>query len=168
MKKEIYNNNNIRRQDRLLDESAAMELLRSGEYGILSMVEPFGVNVGGYGIPISYVWDGEISIYFHCALEGHKLKCLKTNPSTSFCIVGHTKIIPYQFATAYESVIIRGVVYLELSPEERMKALMLILDKYSPAHKEAGVKYTENSFHRTNVIRFDIKEISGKTRLSKP
>ena len=168
MNKKNYNNNNVRRQDRLLDESAAIGLLRSGEYGVLSMVVPFGNDIGGYGIPISYVWDGENSIYFHCAFEGHKLKCLKANPATSFCIVGHTKIIPHQFATAYESVIIRGNVNLELSSEERMKALMLILDKYSPAYKEAGIKYTEKSFHRTNVIRLDIKEISGKARLSKP
>ena len=48
MKKEKYKNDNIRRQDRLLDEHATMELLQNGEYGILSMVEPVGNEVGGY------------------------------------------------------------------------------------------------------------------------
>ena len=159
-----YNNNSIRRQDRLLDESDAMELLRNGEFGILSMVESVGEKVGGYGIPINYVWDSENSIYFHCALEGYKLSCLKESPLASFCVVGHTNVIPHKFSTAYESIVIRGTVCIELSPEERMEALMLILDKYSPYYKDAGVKYTKKSFHRTNVIRLDIKDISGKTK----
>jgi len=162
--KNLYKNDNVRRQDRLLNETLAVELLRSGEYGILSMVECLGDEVGGYGIPISYVWDDENSIYFHCAPEGHKLYCLKTNSLASFCIVGQTKIISNKFTTAYESIIIRGVVHLELSSDERMKALMLILDKYSPDFKGSGIKYVEKSFHSTNVIRLDINEISGKTK----
>jgi len=160
----LYKNDKVRRQDRLLNETVAVELLRSGDYGILSMVERLGEEVGGYGVPTNYVWDGENSIYFHCALEGHKLNCLKTNSLASFCIVGQTKIIPHQFATTYESIIIRGIVHFELSPEERMKAFMLILDKYSSDYKETGTKYVEKSFNSTNVIRLDIKEISGKTR----
>ena len=162
--KNLYKNDKVRRQDRLLNESVAVELLRNGEYGILSMVERLGEEVGGYGVPISYVWDGENSIYFHCAPEGHKLNCLKTNSSASFCIVGQTIIISNKFTTAYESIIIRGGVHMELSSEERMKALMLILDKYSPDFKETGTKYVEKSFHSTNVIRLDINEISGKTK----
>ena len=162
--KNLYKNDKVRRQDRLLNESLAVELLRSGEYGILSIVERLGDEVGGYGVPISYVWDGEKSIYFHCAPEGHKLNCLKTNSLASFCIVGQTNIIPHKFTTSYESIIIRGVVILELSSEERMKALMLILDKYTPDCKEAGMKYAGNSFNRTNVIKLDIKEFSGKTK----
>ena len=164
MKKELYKNDNVRRQDRLLDKSAAMELLRSGEYGILSMVEAVGKEFGSYGIPVNYVWDGNNSIYFHCAPEGYKLNCLKTNSLTSFCVVGHTKVISNKFTTAYESIIVRGTVCLELSPDERMKALMLIIDKYSPDDKEIGTKYADKSFHRTSVIRLDIKEISGKTK----
>ncbi len=77
-----YNNQNIRRQDRLLEESRAEELLKSGEYGILSMVTPEGE---GYGIPLNYVWDEDLnSIYIHCAPEGKKLKCIAQNPNVSF------------------------------------------------------------------------------------
>lgn len=32
------NNEGVRRQDRLLDESGSIELLRTGEYGVLSLV----------------------------------------------------------------------------------------------------------------------------------
>ena len=37
-----YNNNDVRRQDRLFSEDEARELLRNGEYGVLSMVDDSG------------------------------------------------------------------------------------------------------------------------------
>lgn len=168
MNKVKFNNKNVRRQDRLLDESEAIELLRTGEYGILSMVERTNEETGGYGIPLNYVWDSDYSIYFHCAPEGYKLDCLKENPNVSFSVIGHTNVISNKFTTAYESIVVRGRIFMELTKEERMKALLLILDKYSPNDKEIGVKYAEKSFHRTNVIRLDINEITGKTKQIKP
>lgn len=47
-----YSNNPIRRQDRLLDINLAVNILKNGEYGVLSMQDD---NGGGYGIPISHV-----------------------------------------------------------------------------------------------------------------
>jgi len=158
------NNEGVRRQDRLLDESGSIELLRTGEYGVLSMVESVDKEIGGYGIPLNYVWDGNHSIYFHCAPEGYKLDCLKENPKVSFSVIGHTKVISHKFTTAYESIVVRGIVFMELTEKECMKALLLILDKYSPNNKEIGMKYAEKSFHRTNIIRLDIMEVSGKTK----
>lgn len=158
------NNEGVRRQDRLLDESGSIELLRTGEYGVLSMVESVDKEIGGYGIPLNYVWDGNHSIYFHCAPEGYKLDCLKENPKVSFSVIGHTKVISHKFTTAYESIVVRGIVFMELTEKECMKALLLILDKYSPNNKEIGMKYAEKSFHRTNIIRLDIIEASGKTK----
>lgn len=158
------NNEGVRRQDRLLDESGSIELLRTGEYGVLSMVESVDKEIGGYGIPLNYVWDGNHSIYFHCAPEGYKLDCLKENPKVSFSVIGHTKVISHKFTTDYESIVVRGIVFMELTEKECMKALLLILDKYSPNNKEIGMKYAEKSFHRTNIIRLDIIEVSGKTK----
>ena len=60
-----YTNQDVRRQDRLLDEARAFEILKEGEFGILSMRTEEGD--GAYGIPINYVWDRGNSIYIHCA-----------------------------------------------------------------------------------------------------
>ena len=62
-----YVNDTVRRQDRLMDEERALELLRESEYGVLSMQD---VDGSGYGVPLNYVWDGDHSIYIHCAPEG--------------------------------------------------------------------------------------------------
>ena len=45
----------IRRQDRVMDEARAREILATCEYGYLSMIADNGEP---YGIPINYVWDG--------------------------------------------------------------------------------------------------------------
>lgn len=155
-------NQTVRRQDRLLEEDSCIELLRVGEYGFLSMRSEDGE--GAYGIPLSFVWDGYSSLYVHCAPSGRKLECLKKYPSISFCIVGKTCLIPNKFTTEYECVLLEGVAKLHLSPEERIKALKLILEKYSPNDMEIGLKYTEKSFHRTEIIRLDILTCSGKCK----
>lgn len=69
-----YTNQDVRRQDRLLDEARAFEILKEGEFGILSMRTEEGD--GAYGIPINYVWDRGNSIYIHCAPVGRKLRCI--------------------------------------------------------------------------------------------
>ncbi len=155
-----YSNINVRRQNRLLEESKANQLLLDGEYGILSMVD----KDEPYGIPLSFCWDKKESIYLHCALEGRKLDILKENNKASFCIVGKTNVIPHQFTTEYESIILKGIITLDLSVEERMQALGLLVDKYAPDHKAKGVIYAEKSLTNTNILRFDIEEFSGKCR----
>jgi len=92
----IYSTAEIRRQDRLLPESKALELLRSGEYGVMSMCCD---DSAAYGVPVNYVWDGRQAIYIHCAATGKKLKCIDRNNLVSFCVVGNTKVIPSRFAT---------------------------------------------------------------------
>ncbi|MBK8807058.1 MAG: pyridoxamine 5'-phosphate oxidase family protein [Bacteroidales bacterium] len=156
-----YSNANVRRQDRLLDEATALQLLKTAEYGVLSMSCN---DNGAYGLPINYAWDGVKSIYLHCAPEGRKLKCIEENNKVSFCIVGKTNVMPDKFSTEYESIILECLAYKQLPSEERMQALVLLLEKYSPNDKEKGVKYAENSFSRTEIIRLDIINWSGKCK----
>ena len=117
-----------------------------------------------YGVPLNYVWDGKNSIFIHCAPVGHKLEALEKNPNVSFCIVGDVKLLPGKFTTEYESVVLKGVADIHLSPEERMEALLKLVDKLSPDFKELGAKYSKMSFHRVNIIRVDFSEYSGKCK----
>ena len=156
-----YNNRHVRRQDRLLEEKQALSLLQTGEYGVLSMQEK---NGGGYGVPVNFVWNNKKSIYVHCALQGHKLKCIEKCCNVSFCVVGNTQIVSHQFTTEYESIILRCKASTALWTGEKKDALLLLLDKYSPRNKEMGVKYAENLLYRTEVIRLDILDWSGKCK----
>lgn len=155
-----YVNHDVRRQDRLMAEERAIELLRTCEYGVLSMVS----EQGGYGIPINYVWDGDHSIYIHCAPEGRKLRAIEENPNVTLTLVGHVHLLPRNFTTEYESAIFFGQAHTHLDEEERMRALHLLIDKLSPDFKEIGDKYAHKSFHRTEIIRIDLEKFSGKCK----
>jgi len=118
-----------------------------------------------YGIPINYAWDGKQSIYLHCALEGRKIRNIAFCHNVSFCVVGKTNVVSDKFTTGYESIILSCKASIGLIPEERMKALEFILEKYSPEDKEKGLKYAQKSFDQTEIIRLDISEWSGKTKV---
>ena len=156
-----YDNTTVRRQDRLLDEERAVELLRTVEWGVLSMVDE---QSAPYGIPVNYVWDGKRSIYIHCAPEGRKLCCLDHEARVSFTVVGRVNLLPSKFTTEYESVVLTGTAVRHLDESERCHALELLLGKLSPDDQEVGMKYAAGSFHRVEIIRLDINAWSGKRK----
>ncbi len=72
--------------------------------------------------------------------------------------------MPKNFTTEYESVIVFGTAHVGLSEEERMHALHLLIAKLAPEYKELGDKYAHASFNRTEIIRIDLTEYSGKRK----
>jgi nitroimidazol reductase NimA-like FMN-containing flavoprotein (pyridoxamine 5'-phosphate oxidase superfamily) len=149
----------VRRKEREMTEPEARELLGRGEYGVLSTRGPDGAP---YGIPLNYcVIDG--AIYFHCAVEGHKLENIAAEGRVSFCVVGRTEVLPEQFATRYESVILSGTA-TEVIDEEKRLALEGLLAKYSAEYRLEGLKYIAAKAERTRVFRIGIDSIRGKAR----
>lgn len=157
-----YDNSFIRRQDRLLQEDRALELLSEGEYGFLAFASCEG-NEGGYGVPINYVFDGG-SLWFHCAINGEKLKRVESNNRVSFCVVGITQIQPDKFSTLYESVMAFGQIEIVEDEDIKRKALASLIAKYSSDYVEKGRQYTEKSLHKTVILHFKIDHISAKTK----
>ena len=149
----------MRRDDRALTDEQAAEILQKGEYGILSTVSADGQP---YGVPVSFAFDGN-ALYFHCAVEGHKLENLAANPRVSFCVVGATEVLPDKFATRYESAIVFGTAR-ELTGDEQHAALTEILKKYSADFLEKGEKYIESDMPKTRAFRIEIESLSGKAR----
>ena len=82
----------------------------------------------------------------------------------SLCVIGKVNLLPRNFTTEYESAIFFGKANVNLSEEERMKALHLLIDKLSADFKDIGDKYAHKSFHRVEIIRVDFSEFSGKRK----
>ena len=156
-----YVNDTVRRRDRLMDKERARQLLGTAEYGVLSMIDETGRP---YGIPVNFVWDGKNAIYIHCAPEGKKLRAIAAHPAVSFCIIGRVNLLPDKFTTEYESVLLTGNARADLTPQERMHALELLVNKLSADFKELGRTYSEKSFHRVQIIRVDFTEYTGKRK----
>ena len=149
----------LRNKKRGITESEARELLERGEYGILSTCDADGRP---YGIPLSYcVIDN--AIYFHCATEGHKLKNIAANSKVSFCVVGKTEVLPDQFATRFESVIVSGRT-TEVFGREKQLGLEGLLPKYSAGFVAEGLNYIDAAREQTRVFKISIDNITGKAR----
>ncbi len=149
----------VRRKDRELDLEATTRLLTQGEYGFLATAGPDGQ---AYGVPLNYVFKDD-RLYFHCALEGHKLDNIKANNKVSFCVVGKTRVLPDKFSTEYESAIAFGTA-TEVQGKERHDALLSILEKYSPDFMEEGKKAIAKYDDKTRIIKITINHLTGKAR----
>jgi len=147
----------MRRKDKQIGTDEAIQLLNECEYGVLSTV---GNDGQAYGVPLNYVYHDNC-IYFHCALKGHKIDNIDTNPKVSFCVIGNTKVLPSEFSTEFVSTVVFGVAS-EVQGTERYDALVLLLEKLSPDFMEEGKKYIEKFDKATKVIKIDIQHISGK------
>ncbi|NLB53024.1 MAG: hypothetical protein GX808_08820 [Syntrophomonadaceae bacterium] len=73
-----------------LTNTEAIELLKAGEYGVLSSVSENGY---AYGVPLNYVYFDN-SIYFHCAAEGRKLDDIKKNDKVRTPPTSHLSMQP--------------------------------------------------------------------------
>jgi nitroimidazol reductase NimA-like FMN-containing flavoprotein (pyridoxamine 5'-phosphate oxidase superfamily) len=149
----------MRRKDRALPDSEAKELLAKGEYGVLSTVSPDGQP---YGVPLNYSYAGDV-IYFHCALEGHKLANMQASKKVSFFVVGETEVLSDKFSTKYESVIVFGEA-CEVVGDEKQKGLIELVKKYSPDFMKKGLEYIEKAGDKTRVYKITVASLTGKAR----
>lgn len=151
----------MRRSDRRLSEEEALQILKNGEYGVLSTVSEDGMP---YGTPISYAYENG-KIYMHCTnAGGHKLSNIKKNNKASFTVVGSTELLPDRFGTKYLSVIAFGRITILEDDEGKKDAVLAILKKYSADHMQAGIKYMNAEISKINILVLEITEVSGKGR----
>lgn len=149
----------IRRKDRSASQENAWRVLQEAEYGVLSTASPEGQP---YGVPLNYcVMQG--AIYFHCALDGHKLDNIAANNRVSFCVVGKAQVLPDKFSTAYESAVVFGLAS-EVFGAEKQAALEALVDRYSPGLRAEGSRFITKFWGQTRVFKVSVDAISGKAR----
>ena len=147
----------MRRSKQQLSNEEAKQILQTATNGVLSLIGPDGFP---YGVPMSYIFDGEKSIYFHCALIGRKIDCIKNNQHCCFTIVDQDEIHSEEFTTYYRSVIVEGWITILSEREKMMEALRMISSKYSPGI-ECEPEITKG-LNRVLILKMDIKSITGK------
>lgn len=147
----------MRRKDKQISHEKSIEILKSCSFGVLSVV---GENGYGYGVPLNYVYVDN-KIYFHSAKTGFKLDSIKHNDKVSFCVIGKTEILPDEFDTKYESVIVFGRAE-EVDEDEKYSALMEMIKKYSKDFIDKGKKYIEKAGNATRVYKINIEHMTGK------
>lgn len=152
----------MRNEKRKISNEEAKALLSKEGVGILATVDKDGQP---YGIPVNYVYDQD-HIYFHCAIEGHKLDNIRENNRVCFTVYGENQVIPQRFTTTYESTVVFGTAK-EVVGEEKQRALKLIIEKFSPDFLESGLEYIERAHEKTAVVKIEIGHLTGKRSMNK-
>lgn len=172
----------MRRKDREMNIGFGLEVIDKSSYGVISMINE---DNEPYGIPLSIVRDENI-LYFHSAMYGRKVKVFEKNPNVSVVFIGETKIpenytkdeldeivkdeskavllISSVFTTEYESAVVKGKVKLVKDDEEKIKAMKLICEKYTPTKMDYFNMAIKAGLKRTNVYGIEIEEITGKRK----
>lgn len=146
----------MRRFRQELPASETERILRNGKYCVMAVS---GDDDYPYAVPVNYVYDGS-SIYIHSASQGHKIDAIRRNPKCSLCIVDRDDVIPEEFTSYFRSVIVFGKAHFVESTEDKVAALRLLGDKYSPGiDPEAEIR---RFITTVCIIRIDIDSIAGK------
>lgn len=147
----------MRRFRQQLSTDKVTEILNAGTNGVLSLT---GIDGEPYGVPVSYAYDGDGHIYFHSALVGHKIECIKANARCSFCVVAQDCIVPEEFTTYFRSVIVSGRIEILSDAGQIHYGLMELCRKYSPGVDSAAE--ISRCIRHVAVMRMDIDDITGK------
>ena len=88
----------MRRKDRERDRAFAYDVIDRCEYGVAAMA---GEGGAPYCVPLSLVRLGD-TLYFHCALEGTKLDCLRRSPRVCVSFVASNQAALDKFTTYFQ------------------------------------------------------------------
>lgn len=150
---------NMRRAEKAVDVAKAEELLRSQDFGVLSVIGDDGYP---YGVPVNYVYD-EGKIFFHStSASSHKIDAIRKNEKVSFTVVTEHDMIPEKLDTMYTSVIVFGRARVLVSKEETREAVRSLLAGLAPEHVSHTEKICQESEGKFVMAEIAVEHISGK------
>ena len=154
----------VRRKDRVISYEESLEVLAKCEYGLLATT---GEDGWPYAMPLSYaLMDG--ALYFHCALTGHKIDCIARDSRVCFTVVGETQPVYIDdYATYYESVVVRGHALLVTDEKERVRGLKALVDKYLPEYANKFGENVKSFGDSTAVYKITLEQVTGKAKRAK-
>ena len=114
-----------------------------------------------YIVPLCFGYKNKM-LYFHSAKEGQKIDILRRNRQVCFEFDIDARVRSGKTACAwgmgYKSVIGYGTASLVEDPEEKQKALDIIMRQYS----EGEFEYSAKNLAEMLVIKVDISAMTGK------
>lgn len=117
-----------------------------------------------YIVPMNFGFH-EGHIYLHSSVEGKKMEILKENKNICFEVDVKCDIVrsdrPCNWGMHYSSVMGFGIAEVIEDPEEKIRALDCIMNKYDDKTSNF-YEYSESSLKRTAVIKLNITELTAK------
>ncbi len=171
----------MRRKDREMGREFGLSIIDKAPFGVLSMVDAGKP----YGIPLSIVRAGN-SLYFHSAPEGRKSKILRENGEVSIVFVGDWNVpelftdddlasiqdneekkaalLSGVFTVEFESAVVTGRAQLVQEEANRVEAMRLICEKYTPTKMTYFAEAAAAGLPRADIYQVEMEEIKAKRK----
>ena len=148
----------MRRQKQQLSEDACIALLRTAPRGVLAVLGDDGYP---YAVPLDFVYDSG-RLYFHCAVEGHKLDAIRRNDKVSFCVYSEGTHESGDWSLWFQSVIVFGRMQVLTDETERIVRLRQLGQKYDPDPESVERTIEKHAAHAL-VLVLQVEHMTGKT-----
>ena len=147
----------LRRFRQQLPQGECIGILQTAYRGFLSLIGDGGYP---YTIPVNFLYkDGKL--YFHSAMEGHKLDAIRACDKACFTVIDDPQKEPGQWWYNVRSVICFGRIHIMEDEPQKDVFLRQIGAKYFPAGYDIETDMQRNA-PRALVLEFDVEHISGK------
>lgn len=148
----------MRRKRQQLTQEESIAILQKATAGTLALLGDDGYP---YAVPISYVYN-EGKLYFHSALNGHKVDAIRKYDKASFCVIEQDDVQPEKYTTFFRSVIAFGRIHIIEDEKEKLEIVRMLGNRYNPNQDDALQKEIESGLSRLLAIRLDIEHLTGK------
>ena len=148
----------LRRHRQKISEADCRALLTTARRGVLAV---HGDDGYPYGVPLNFLYDeADECVYFHCALEGHKLDAINRDPKVCFTVFGND-VKRDDWAWYVTSVILFGRAFPVTDEIKKDAILRALAKKYFPDEEDVESDMERNAA-RAGVIAIRIEHMSGK------
>ncbi len=148
----------MRRKRQQLTESESISILENATSGTLALLGDGGYP---YAVPISFVYHDR-KLYFHSAMNGHKVDAINNCDKASFCVIDQDEVHGERYTTYFRSVIAFGHIHIIEDEKEKLAAARLLGNRYNPNQDEALQKEIDKGLHRMLMICLEIEHLTGK------
>lgn len=156
-------NGMTRREREVTDINKIIEILDKAKVLHLGLVD----GDEAYVVPMNYgyVYENDrLTLYLHGARRGRKLDLMRANPKVFFEM--DCDIVPFEgdvackYGITYSSIMGRGIAQIVDEPEEKMKALSVLMKTQTGKDFE----FNEKLVSVVAVIRINVSEFTAKCR----
>ena len=147
----------MRRFKQQLSDEECEAILRGQKRGVLAVLGDEGYP---YAVPLNYVWDHGC-LYFHSALQGHKLDAIRSCEKGSLNVLSDGTLSDDGWSYCFDSVTVFGILRVVTDEAERIEKLRLLGNKYFPTAEMTESDIAKNA-RRCAVIELKIEHMTGK------
>ena len=147
----------MRRHKQQLSNERCVELLISEKRGVLALCGNGGYP---YAVPISFVYENG-KLWFHSAVEGHKIDAISSCEKASFCVTSKQEKSDDGWSYYFESVIVFGKIRIVTDEVIRLEMLRKLGMKFYPDASEVEEELRKSAA-RAAVLELSIEHMTGK------